>query len=164
MRDYLGQRCYIFFSSETHSYQERRHIWKRKKQTKKTNLCIEVEQNILFLPKWFPKTTKETGCIRRERKIDACDNVLGAAMWFRCSTAKNTCKSASMVRRYRICGCKPGVVIYERFNPELVVFLHICVMYGIVQPAEVSSLASQEKLSRFKDKLLPGSTIIRLPE
>jgi len=47
-----------------------------------------------------------------------------------------------------------GAVIEKRFNPDILVFLHVCVMQEIVQPAEMSSLAFQEKLSRLKDKLL----------
>lgn len=53
---------------------------------------------------------------------------------------------------------------YERFSPELVRFLHACVVHGIEHLAECSHHALKGNLSVFKDLLIQDITIIRVHE
>lgn len=43
---------------------------KKDEKKPKSNPVIEAELNKLFSPEWLRKTAKETGLIKRERKID----------------------------------------------------------------------------------------------
>ena len=53
---------------------------------------------------------------------------------------------------------------YERFSPELVCFLHACVVHGIENLAECYHHVLKENLSVFKDLLIQDSTVIRVHE
>ncbi|MCX6664186.1 MAG: IS4 family transposase, partial [Euryarchaeota archaeon] len=53
---------------------------------------------------------------------------------------------------------------YERFSPELVRFLHACVVHGMEQLATTTQCALKKRLSQFKDILIQDSTIIRVHE
>lgn len=49
---------------------------KRSKQKRGTRPVIEAELNQLFSPEWLRKTAKETGLIKRERKIGGVMSLL----------------------------------------------------------------------------------------
>jgi len=51
---------------------------------------------------------------------------------------------------------------YERFTPELVSFLKLCVTHAIEQLAMEQNNILNEKIAKFKDVLIQDSTIIRL--
>ncbi len=51
---------------------------------------------------------------------------------------------------------------YERFTPELVAFLKLCVTHGMEQLALEQTKALNKKLAKFQDVLIQDSTIIRL--
>jgi hypothetical protein len=51
---------------------------------------------------------------------------------------------------------------YERFTPELVDFLKLCVTHAIEQLAQEQNKVLCEKLAKFKDVLIQDSTIIRI--
>jgi IS4 transposase len=51
---------------------------------------------------------------------------------------------------------------YYRFTPELVEFLHQCVIHGIEELAKEPGRNLSKKLERFEDVLIQDSTIVRL--
>lgn len=51
---------------------------------------------------------------------------------------------------------------YERFTPELVAFLKLCVTHGIEQLAKEQTKVLNEKIAKFQDVMIQDSTIIRL--
>jgi len=73
---------------------------------------------------------------------------------------------ASLHREYEVRGSidLSRSSFYERFSPELVRFLHVCVVHGIENLAESYHHALKENLSVFKDLLIQDSTIIRVHE
>jgi IS4 transposase len=137
----------------------------KKKQKKKStsNPCIEAELNKLFSPEWLRKTAKETGLIKRERKIDPVIMFWVLVLGFGVQLQRTL---ASLHREYeekRSIHLSRGS-FYERFSPELVRFLHACVVHGMEQLATTTQCALKERLSRFKDLLIQDSTIIRVHE
>ena len=53
---------------------------------------------------------------------------------------------------------------YDRFTPNMTVFLRTCVLHAIEFQALQPSRVLNEKLKRFKDLVIQDSTIIRLHE
>jgi IS4 transposase len=51
---------------------------------------------------------------------------------------------------------------YDRFTPELVEFLHQCVIHGIEELAKEPGRKLSKKLENFKDVIIQDSTIVRL--
>jgi IS4 transposase len=133
------------------------------KQKQGTHPVIEAELNQLFSPEWLRKTAKETGLIKRERKIDPVLMFWVLVLGFGVQLQRTL---ASLHRQYEETGSVDisRGSFYERFSPELVRFLHACVVHGMEQLAETSHLALQKRLSRFKDLLIQDSTIIRVHE
>ena len=136
---------------------------KNKKNAKKTrsNPIIEEELNKLFSPEWLRKTAKETALIKRLRKVDPVLLFWTLTLGFGVQLQRTL---ASLRREYEERGCihiSRGS-FYDRFSPELVKFLHACVIHGMEQLSESSHNALKENLSVFKDLLIQDSTIIRL--
>ncbi|MFW6122588.1 MAG: IS4 family transposase [Petrotogales bacterium] len=136
-----------------------------KKNVKKTksNPVIEAELNKLFSPEWLRKIAKETGLIKRERKIDPVLIFWVLVLGFGVQLQRTL---ASLHREYEERGSidLSRSSFYERFSPELVRFLHVCVVHGIENLAESYHHVLKEKLSVFKDLLIQDSTIIRVHE
>ena len=90
---------------------------------------IEEELNNLFPPEWLRKTARETGFVKRERKIDPALMFWALVLGFGVQLQRTL---ASLRRTYE----EKGEVhisrgsFYERFTPELVKFLHACVLHG----------------------------------
>jgi len=140
-----------------------KHKKKVAKQKQGTHPVIEAELNKLFSPEWLRKTAKETGLIKRERKIDPVLMFWVLVLGFGVQLQRTL---ASLHRQYEETGSVDisRGSFYERFSPELVRFLHACVVHGMEQLAETSHLALQKRLSRFKDLLIQDSTVIRVHE
>lgn len=136
---------------------------KKRKEKTKSNPCIEAELNKLFSPEWLRNTAKETGLIKRERKIDPVLLFWVLTLGFGVQLQRTI---ANLRREYEEKGCVhiSRGSFYERFSPELVKFLHVCVMHGMEQFATDAYLAVNSKLSDFKDLLIQDSTIIRVHE
>ncbi len=138
---------------------------KNKKNSKKSrsNPILEEELNKLFSPEWLRKTAKETGLIKRLRKVDPVLLFWTLTLGFGVQLQRTL---ASLHREYEERGCiqiSRGS-FYDRFSPELVKFLHVCVMHGMEQIAADAYLAVNSKLSVFKDLLIQDSSIIRVHE
>jgi IS4 transposase len=124
---------------------------------------VEADLNKLFSPEWLRKTAKETGLIKRERKIDPVLMFWVLVLGFGVQLQRTL---ASLHREYEETGkvhLSRGS-FYERFSPELVTFLHACVIHGMEQLAATSHQQLKERLGRFQDILIQDSTIIRVHE
>lgn len=51
---------------------------------------------------------------------------------------------------------------YDRFTPELVRFLHACVLHGLENIAQEPNRRLKDKLAGFKDLVTQDSTVVRL--
>jgi IS4 transposase len=138
-------------------------VKKKHKKKAKSTPCIEAELNKLFSPEWLRKTAKETGLIKRERKIDPVLMFWVLVLGFGVQLQRTL---ASLHRQYEETGSVDlsRGSFYERFSPELVRFLHVCVIHGIEQLAETSHQRLKKNLGRFQDILIQDSTIIRVHE
>ena len=139
------------------------------KKTKKSNSkkpsfepdVIEKDLCKLFPKEWLRNAAKETGLIKRERKIEAFVMLWTLVFSFGAHLPRNL---ANMKRKY-VKASKKEIAEsswYRRFTPELVEFLKVCVIHAIEQLALEQNKVLSEKLARFKDVLIQDSTIIRL--
>ncbi|MDW7776341.1 MAG: IS4 family transposase [Methanosarcinales archaeon] len=124
-----------------------------------------IEQDLcnVFSPEWLRKTAHETELVIRERKIDPVImfSVLVTGFGVRLQHTL-----ASLKRSYEKsseCSLSDGSW-YERFTPELVIFLRTCVIHAIEHLAKEQNQFLNEKLSQFQDILIQDSTIVRLHE
>jgi putative transposase len=139
------------------------------KKTRKSNSIkpsfepdvIEKDLCKLFPKEWLRNAAKETGLIKRERKIEAFVMLWTLVFSFGAHLSRNL---ANMKRRYEKASKKEIAESswYERFTPELVEFLKVCVTHAIEQLALEQNKVLSEKLTKFKDVLIQDSTIIRL--
>jgi len=124
---------------------------------------IEKELNRLFSPEWLRETAKETGFLKRERKIDPALMFWVLSLGFGVQLQRSL---ASLRRRYE----EKGEVhisrssFYERFTPELVKFLHVCVLHGLEDITQRPNRVLKDKLAGFEDIVAQDSTVIRLHE
>ena len=104
---------------------------------------------------------KETGLIKRERKVTAVEMFWVLVNSYGVRLARNL---AFIKRNYEKASNKKlsDSSWYERFTPELVAFLKLCVTHGIEQLAMEQTKVLNEKIAKFQDVLIQDSTIIRL--
>ncbi len=127
---------------------------------KMTEKILE-DLNSIFSQEWLRKIADETGLIKRERIIDPTIMFWVLVLGFGVRLQRSL---ASLKRVYEN---KSGQSIrdsswYYRFTPELVEFLHQCVIHGIQELAKNSQVKLGNKLQNFEDILIQDSTIIRL--
>jgi len=122
---------------------------------------IEKDLCTFFSPEWLKQTAKETGLIKRERKVTAVEMFWVLVNSYGVRLARNL---AFIKRNYEKFSNKKlsDSSWYERFTPELVAFLRLCVIHAIEQLAMEQNKVLNEKLAKFKDVLIQDSTIIRL--
>ena len=136
----------------------------RKSNSKKPSFepdVIEKDLCKLFPKEWLRNAAKETGLIKRERKIEAFVMLWTLVFSFGAHLPRNL---ANMKRKYEKASKKEIAESswYMRFTPELVAFLKVCVTHAIEQLALEQNKVLSEKLAKFKDVLIQDSTIIRL--
>jgi IS4 transposase len=115
----------------------------------------------MFSQEWLEKIANGTGQIKRARKIDPTILFWTLVLGFGVGPQRGI---ASLKRVYEN---KSGKSIcdsswYDRFTPELVEFLHQCVIHGMQELARKSYVKLGKKLQNFEDILIQDSTIIRL--
>jgi IS4 transposase len=122
---------------------------------------IEKDLCTFFSPEWLKQAAKETGLIKRERKVTAIEMFWVLVNSYGVRLARNL---AFIKRNYEKASNKKlsDSSWYERFTPELVAFLRLCVIHAIEQLALEQNKVLNEKLAKFKDVLIQDSTIIRL--
>jgi len=124
---------------------------------------IERELCELFPPEWLRETAKETGLIKRERKIDPVIMFWVLVLGYGTSLQRTL---ASLKRNYETSSKKilSDSSWYYRFTPELVSFLRECVRRGSEHLAQDPCRTLDKRLSPFEDVLIQDNTIIRLHE
>ncbi len=126
-----------------------------------SSLTLESMICNIFPKTWLNKLAKKTDFIKRERKIksDVIFWVLTLGFYIR-----NQSTIAGLKRLYEI---EANTSIsdsswYYRFTPELVEFLHQCVIHGIEELAKEPGIKLSKKLENFQDVVIQDSTIVRL--
>jgi putative transposase len=124
---------------------------------------VERELCELFPPEWLRNKAKETGLIKRERKIDPVIIFWVLAIGYGTFLQRTL---AGLKRNYETASNRilSDSSWYYRFTPELVAFLRECVARGLEYLAQDSSRTLSERLSPFEDVLIQDSTIVRLHE
>jgi putative transposase len=114
-----------------------------------------------FPEMWLRELAIKTCFIKRERKIKSEVFFWVLTLGF-CVYNQRTI--AGLKRLYEI---EANISIsdsswYDRFTPELVEFLHQCVIHGIEELAKEPGRKLSKKLENFKDVIIQDSTIVRL--
>jgi putative transposase len=116
----------------------------------------------LYPSEVLTRLAEESGFIRRYRKVDPV-----AFFWaFTLEAGVYLQRSLDQLRHvYNERAAKPlhsYASFYDRFTPELVDFLHLCVAHGLSQLKAAPGNRLSPKLSAFEDVLIQDSTIVRL--
>lgn len=117
----------------------------------------------IFEPDRLRDIAKETEMIKRERKIDPVIIFWSLIFGFGVELKRSL---ASLKRKYEQ-GAKTTISDsswFDRFSPELVLFLKGCVTLGIEQFGKKEHRKLSDKLKNFDDVLIQDSTIIRVHE
>lgn len=124
---------------------------------------VERELCNLFSSEWLRNKAKETGLIKRERKIDPVIIFWVLAIGYGTFLQRTL---AGLKRNYETASNRilSDSSWYYRFTPELVAFLRECVARGLEYLAQEPSRSLSERLSPFQDVLIQDSTIVRLHE
>ncbi len=122
---------------------------------------VEKDLCTVFSPEWLRKAAQETGLIKRERKIDPTIMFWVLAMSFGVRLQRTL---ASIKRNYEKASNEKisDSSWYERFTPELVEFLKLCVTHSIEHLAKEQNRVLNERIAKFQDVLIQDSTIVRL--
>ena len=116
-----------------------------------------------FPPEFLEKTAKETGMIQRKRKVESVAMFWVLVLGFGAGMQRTL---ASLKRSYE----REGEIAlrdsswYDRFSPELILFLKTCMIHGIEYLAKTEHRKLSDKLKHFQDVMIQDSTIIRLHE
>jgi putative transposase len=115
----------------------------------------------IFPEIWLRTLAIKTCFIKRERKIKPEVIFWVLTLGF---CVHNQRTIAGLKRLYEI---EANISIsdsswYDRFTPELVEFLHQCVIHGIDELAKEPGRKLSKKLENFKDVIIQDSTIVRL--
>jgi len=122
---------------------------------------LEDSLREMFPEEWLRQTAKETGLIVRERKIDPVIIFWVLTLSFGVRLQRTL---ASLKREYETESRKTisDSSWYYRFTPELVEFLHQCVIHGMEELAKEPGRKLSKKLETFQDVVIQDSTIVRL--
>ncbi len=116
----------------------------------------------LYPPKVIERIARETGFVRRYRKLDPVAFVHTLVF----ETGPEIQRTLEYLRdAYNRRTPDPILSaggFYERFTPELVEFLRRCAAYGLAQLRAAPGNRLTPKLARFADILIQDSTVIRL--
>lgn len=117
----------------------------------------------VFDPERLRELAKQTGMVKRERKIDPVVIFWSLVFGFGVELKRSL---ASLKRKYENkAGSRLGDSSwYERFSPELTLFLKECVLLGIEHYGKQKHRKLQDRLDKFEDVLIQDSTIIRVHE
>jgi putative transposase len=116
---------------------------------------------MMFSVAWLRETAKRTNFIKRERKIQPEVFFWVISLGYGVSLIRTL---AGMKRMYEKARNKTisDSSWYYRFTPELVAFLHECVIHGMKQLARDSCRSLDSRLNCFLDVFVQDSTVIRL--
>lgn len=122
---------------------------------------LEKELCDMFPVEWLRARARETSLIKRYRKIDPV--ILFWVLVIGYGTFLHR-TLAGLKRRYETASktLLSDSSWYDRFIPELVVFLHACVVRPMEYLAQEPGRSLSDRLSPFEDVLIQDSTIVRL--
>jgi putative transposase len=116
----------------------------------------------LFPPRVIQRIARESGFVRRYRKLDPVAFLYTLAF----ETGPQLQRTVEALRHaYNRRAPDPILSMggfHDRFTPELVEFLRQCVAYGLAQLRTSPGNRLTPKLARFTDLLIQDSTLIRL--
>lgn len=117
----------------------------------------------LFPKKWLERTARETGLIKRLRKIKPVAFFWTLILSYGVETQRSL---ASLKRGYEK---QTRMTLsdgswYDRFTPELVAFTKACVERGLAEAGKENRRELSERLKQFEDVLIKDSSVIRLHE
>jgi IS4 transposase len=116
----------------------------------------------LYPEEILQRLAQESGFIQRNRKVDPVSFFWAVTL----EAGVHLQRSLDLLRHvYNQRAPKPlhsYASFYDRFTPELVEFLHLCVAHGLSQLKSASGNRLSPKLSAFEDVLIQDSTIVRL--
>jgi IS4 transposase len=115
----------------------------------------------MFPPELLREYAKTSGLIKRERKIDPVAMFWILTLSFGVKLQRTLAGLKRQYERMRKTSISESSW-YERFTPELVRFLKLCVIHGIEELAKEPGRQLPEKLKDFKDILIDDNTVIRL--
>lgn len=115
----------------------------------------------MFPSAWLRQSARETGLVKRERKIDPVVMFWVLVLSFGVRLQRTLAGLKRSYEKQRDTALSDGSW-YERFSPELVAFLKACVLRGIEELARETGCALSERLRRFEDVLVQDSTVVRL--
>lgn len=124
---------------------------------------FDKELNDMYSKEYLRKTAKETGLIKRERKIDPVIIFWVLVLSFSVGMQRTL---ASLKRNYEheAKTTLSDSSWYYRFSDELIEFLKKCVIHGIEFQAQKQHRVLGDRLKDFDDVLIQDSTIIRVSD
>ncbi len=124
-------------------------------------ISIEKDLCSMFSQEYLRSLGKDTGLVKRERKIDPFVMFWVLTLSFGVRLQRTL---ASLKRSYEkeTDTNLSGSSWYYRFTPELISILNECVIHGIKYMATDQTHNLNEKLDKFNDVMIQDSTIIRL--
>jgi len=116
---------------------------------------------MMFSVAWLRETAKRTNFIKRERKIHPEVFFWVISLGYGVSLQRTLAGIKRMYEKARNNTISDSSWYY-RFTPELVAFLHECVIHGMKQLARDSCRSLDSRLNCFLDVFIQDSTVIRL--
>jgi putative transposase len=116
---------------------------------------------MMFSVAWLRETAKRTNFIKRERKIHPEVFFWVISLGYGVSLQRTLAGMKRMYEKARNDTISDSSWYY-RFSPELVAFLHECVIHGMKQLARDSCRSLDSRLNCFLDVFIQDSTVIRL--
>ncbi len=117
----------------------------------------------IFPQDWLTKTAQETGLIKRERKVSPVVMFWVLVLSYGVQLQRTLAELKRDYEKQSQTSLSDSSW-YDRFTPELVLFLKTCVMHGIEHLSKNTNRKLSEKLQFIDDVLIQDSTIIRLHE
>ncbi|MBN1389515.1 MAG: IS4 family transposase [Candidatus Thermoplasmatota archaeon] len=128
----------------------------------RTGITEETLYN-MFPPELLREYAKTSNMIKRERKIDPVAMFWVLVLSFGVKLQRTLVSLKRQYEKNKKINISESSW-YERFTPELVRFLKLCVIHGIEELAKEPKRKMAEKLKEFKDILIDDNTVIRLHE
>lgn len=135
-----------------------------KRKLKPNSEFLHKRLDDAFSPRWLKKTARETGLVKRLRTFSP------VLLFWVLVLQKGVVLEGNIEalrRKYNEAAKRKALshaAFYDRFTPQLVKFLHACVMQGIEKLGALGGREMSTRLKGFKDILIQDSTIIRLHE
>lgn len=118
----------------------------------------------VFPDRWLKKTATETGLVKRLRAFSPVLFFWVLVLQYGVVVQNNM---TALRRKYNEAAKEDALshaAFYERFTPQLVKFLHACVIRALEKLGALNGRRLSDRLAGFKDLLIQDSTVVRLHE